>query len=229
MVGGPWRIGCLVLALAVIGCTTDSPVASATDDTPAATSAPTTPSTTSPSPTSVPIRETCTPPPVEPTAGQTLIIVYQVCDATQGTDNRVLAGLEPVERVTADSDAPLRAAMEALLAGPTPEESAAGYGSWFSANTADAFLDASVTEDGLAMIDLEGDSILGIPNVSTITGGDLFRGQLYGTAFAIEETRAAGISIDGSTSAFCALMELIPDCTPITRAEWDEIYSDTFD
>jgi len=38
---------------------------------------------------------------------------------------------------------------------------------------------------------------------------------------------AVGFSIEGSTSAFCAMMELIPDCTPITRAEWDEVYSQT--
>jgi len=156
-----------------------------------------------------------------------LVTIYEVCDAAAGSGNRVLAGLVPVQRVTAAGEDPISTAMEALLAGATAEESAAGFTSWFSSSTADALLEASVDDAGLAMTDLDGDSILGMNNVSTTTGGDFFRGQLYGTAFALEEVSAVGFSIEGSTSAFCAMMELIPDCTPITRAEWDEVYSQT--
>jgi len=156
-----------------------------------------------------------------------VVTIYEICDAAAGLGNRVLAGLVPVQRVTAAGQDPVSTAMEALLVGPTPEESAAGFTSWFSSSTADALLDASVDDAGLAMMDLDGDSILGMNNVSTTTGGDFFRGQLYGTAFALEEVSAVGFSIERSTSAFCTMMELIPDCTPITRAEWDEIYTQT--
>lgn len=44
--------------------------------------------------------------------------------------------------------------------------------------------------------------IVGLDNVSTTTGGDFFRGHLYGTALAIEAISEVGFSLDGSTSAF---------------------------
>jgi Sporulation and spore germination len=226
-----------VLALTVTGCVgvETTGVSNTTEGMPATTAA-SAPSSTTPPPSSTDAAQTtvtstgevsCERPEAEPGSEAVVVTVYETCDIAAGAGNRVLAGLLPLQRATAAGEDPISTAMEALLAGPTAEESAAGFTSWFSSGTADALLDASVDADGLAMIDLDGDSILGMNNVSTTRGGDFFRGQLYGTAFALEEVSEVGFSIDGSTSAFCAMMELIPECTPITRAQWDEIYSQT--
>ena len=219
------------------GCVGGEPTgeSNTTDRIPATSVAPASSSTTPPPPSTAPDGTTapsigavtCEPPAPEPGAEGVMVTIYEICDATSGMGDRVLAGLVPVERMSAATVAPLRSALEALLAGPTPEESAAGLSSWFSTSTADTLIGLSLDEGGLAMIDLDGDTIAGIDNVSTTTGGDFFRGQLYGTAFALEEISGVGFSLDGSTSAFCAMMELIPDCTPIARAEWDEILSQT--
>ena len=219
------------------GCVGGEPMggSNTTDGIPVTSVTPAPSSTTLPTPSTAPVETTapsigaatCEQPAAEPDVEGVMVTIYQICDAASGVGDRVLAGLVPVERVSADTGAQLPSALEALLAGPTPGESAAGLTSWFSTSTADALLDASVDDAGVAMVDLDGDSILGMNNVGTTTGGDFFRGQLYGTAFASEEISAVGFSIDGSTTAFCAMMELIPDCTPITRAEWDEILSQT--
>lgn len=169
----------------------------------------------------------CDQPAVEPGAGESMFSLYEICSEGQGRGERSLAGLQPVERSVTDIGVPLVAALGALLAGPTPEEEAAGFGSWFSSATAGALLEASVDTNGVAVIDLDADLITGIDNVSTTTGGDYFRGQLYGTVFAFEEVTEVLFSLDGSSSGFCAMMELIPDCVPVSRSQWDEIYWQT--
>jgi hypothetical protein len=121
----------------------------------------------------------------------------------------------------------LVAALEALLAGPTPEEEAAGFDSSFSSATAQALLEVAVGADGAAVIDLDRESRTGIDNVGTTTAGDYFRGQLYGTVFAFADITTALFSLDGSWSGFCVMMELVPDCVPVTRSQWDALYSQT--
>lgn len=223
------------MALAVVGCTADTapdanPAGQGTTFTPAVST--TVPLATSNAPGQTGTTRSseevfCQQPPLAPGADDMVVTVYQICGIGEGSRSRMLAGLQPVERVTAQTDDPLRAAMEALLAGPTSDETAAGFGSWFSSATTSALLDVSISEDGGATIDLDGDTIAGMKNVSTTTGGDYFRGQLYGTVFTLDEVDLVGVSLDGDTSSFCAKMELIPDCTPITRSQWDEIYAQT--
>lgn len=171
----------------------------------------------------------CDLPASEPGEGEVVVTVYEICHEGTGTGDRTLAGLQPVERLVPASDDPLSTALEALLAGPTPEEDAAGLGSSFSTATAQALIDAAVGPDSVAVVDLDRESIAGIDNVSATTAGEYFRAQLYGTVFEIEEVSAVRISLDGSSSGFCAMMELVPECVPVTRSQWEEIYSETIE
>jgi hypothetical protein len=122
------RAGSLAaMALAVVGCTADTapdanPAGQGTTFTPAVST--TVPLATSNAPgqtgTTRSFEEVfCQQPPLAPGADDMVVTVYQICGVGEGSRSRMLAGLQPVERVTAQTDDPLRAAMEALLAGPT--------------------------------------------------------------------------------------------------------------
>ena len=229
----------VLVAFGVVGCVADGQetggagIPSSTAF-PAATTVTPPMSTTTQTSTTTPPRSTselgevfCDQPTPEPGSGEMVVTLYEVCEEGAGTGERLLAGLQPVERLVPAADVAVVAALEALLAGPTPEEEAAGFGSSFSSATAQALLDVAVGTDGVAVIDLDRESITGIDNVSTTTAGDYFRGQLYGTVFAFADVTTARFSLDGSSSGFCLMMELVPECVPVTRSQWDALYSQT--
>lgn len=91
-----------------------------------------------------------------------------------------------------DPGDPVRGALEALLAGPTDDEFAAGYGGWFSAATDGMLVDVEVV-DGTAHVVLA-DLREVIPNASTACGSATLLAQLDGTLLAfehIDDTRHA--------------------------------------
>jgi len=170
----------------------------------------------------------CPQPGMEPGGGQQVVLLYLTCDQMTTNDNRVLAGLVPVRRIVAQGENALAVAMDALLSGTTDPEETAGYGSFLSSATEDALI-AADTEGTVAVIDLDAALIGSLNNVSTSTGGAYFRGQLYGTAFANAPVDSVEFRLDGDPVSFCALMELVSDCTPITRSEWNRDYTQTFE
>lgn len=107
----------------------------------------------------------------------------------------------PVQRVVPPTRDTLRAAILALLEGPTPEERAAGLTSFFSEQTAGMLNAATIDEHGHAVVDLE-DLRPVIPNASTSTGSTIFLGELNSTAFAIPRIRSVEYRIDGNCDAF---------------------------
>jgi hypothetical protein len=170
----------------------------------------------------------CHQPDGEAGENQTVVLLYLICDAMTSDSTRVLAGLVPVGRTIADDGEVLTVAIRALLSGTTANEEAAGYSSWFSPATADALLSVEV-DNNRATIDLEAGSIGSLNNVSTSTGGTYFRGQLYGTTFANAAVDSVEFRLDGDPARFCGLMELVPNCTPITLGEWNEVYTQAFE
>jgi hypothetical protein len=91
-------------------------------------------------------------------------------------------------------------ALEALLAGPTPEEVSAGLGSFFSRAT-EGTLAAARVSDGVAYIDLH--DLAGIiPNASSSAGSSQLLDQLAGTIFQFDSIREAEITFDGDCDAF---------------------------
>lgn len=80
-----------------------------------------------------------------------------------------------------------------------------------------------------ATVDLDADAMGSLNNVSTSTGGTYFRGQLYGTVFANAAVDSVELRLDGDPARFCGLMELVANCTPITRREWNADYTQAFE
>jgi hypothetical protein len=109
------------------------------------------------------------------------------CDATRAVERTVVAATP-------------EAALRALLAGPTPEELAAGYSSWFSAVTA-GMLESVGVEDGVARVSF-GDLRPVIPNASSSCGSAALLSALDSTLRQFPEIRAARYSIRGDEAAF---------------------------
>ncbi len=105
----------------------------------------------------------------------------------------------PVTREVAD-DTPAVDALAALLAGPTQDEIAEGYGGWFSEETVGLLRSVGVT-DGTARVDF-GDLRPVIPNASTSCGSAALLAQLDQTLLQFPEIDATVYSIDGSPEAF---------------------------
>ena len=123
-------------------------------------------------------------------AGQQRLHVFFTCGEAE----------RPVERAVAPTVAVLRAALEQLLAGPTPEERAAGFTSFFGDATADA-LNSVVVTGGIARIDFD-DFSRAIPNASSSAGSAQLLAQLRATIFQYPGIRAAEISFEGSCERF---------------------------
>lgn len=107
--------------------------------------------------------------------------------------------VETVERGVPAAE-PLRAALTALLAGPTAVERAAGIESWFSDSTR-AMLHSVAVDDSLAVVDFADFSRI-IPNASSSLGSSMLLAELNTTVFANSDAAAVEYRFDGSCDAF---------------------------
>jgi hypothetical protein len=122
----------------------------------------------------------------------------------------------PIERQVPDTVGVLRAALEEQLRGPTEEERAQGYFSWFSDQTAGMLSRVSVDEDDHAVVDFEDFSRI-IPNASTSTGSLILLGELNATVFQFPHVRSVEYRFDGSCEAFFEWLQT--GCQSIRRPE----------
>lgn len=106
------------------------------------------------------------------------------------------------------ADAALRGALRALLAGPTEQEAAEGYGSWFSDET-EGMLNEVRVVDGTAHVDFADFSEV-IPNASTSCGSTLLLAQLDATVTQFEAVREARYAFDGDPAAFYEWLQRSP-------------------
>ena len=103
----------------------------------------------------------------------------------------------------------LTGAMTALLAGPTPAETAAGYRSFFSSATAGTLNWAHVYDNGLARVDFANFSSI-IPNASSSCGSQGLLAALDHTATQFASVKSAVYSFDGSVAAFYEWLQMVP-------------------
>lgn len=102
--------------------------------------------------------------------------------------------------------APLRGALEALLAGPTPGEVEAAYGGWFTAETAGMLRSVRV-EDGIALVDLDPRLPEVIPNASSSCGSTALLAALDATVMQFPDVEEGRYGLDGDRVAFYSWLQ----------------------
>ena len=147
-----------------------------------------------------------------PPAASDTVLVFFTCGRNPMAP--VAAVIRP-----ADGDAVtdrLTAALEGLLAGPTDQEAAAGFRSWFSYETAGGLNGVQVDDGGHAIVDFADFSAL-IPNASTTAGRRLLLAELRSTIFQFDDVVTAELWFDGSCHAFWAWLRAT--CAPLIRED----------
>jgi hypothetical protein len=166
---------------------------------------------------------TCNPPdPMAPGIGQVIITVMYECgnDTTFPGPGLGVArivpeeGGEPIDR--------LEWTLRSLLAGPTDDERAAGFGSFFGAATADALNSVTIT-DGHVVADFN-DAII-VNNAGTSTGSVFFNAELRRNVFQHTEVDSVEFRVDGDCEAWSGLFES-DGCWVISRADWEQDLAD---
>ncbi len=117
---------------------------------------------------------------------------------------------------TVDTDDPIRGALQALLAGPTDDERADGYGGWFSEATAELLLDVEVV-DGVAHVTFA-DLRPVIPNASTSCGSAALLAELDQTLLAFDDVDDTRYALADQTAFYEWLQLVDPDAPPPVEA-----------
>jgi peptidoglycan/xylan/chitin deacetylase (PgdA/CDA1 family) len=123
----------------------------------------------------------------------------------------------PVDREVSAA-APLRGALEQLMAGPTAAERADGYEGWFSDATAH-LLDGVRIEGGRAHVDLVRDLPFVIPNASSSCGSRSLLGMLDATATQFPDVDEAWYSLEGDRADFYGWLQMAAPDDPGLRPE----------
>jgi hypothetical protein len=118
----------------------------------------------------------------------------------------------PVVR-TVDRDDPVVGALEALLAGPTAAEQAAGYDSWFTAATANTLLDAHRDDHGTVHVIFTDLREL-LPDASSSCGSAGLLAQLDRTLTALDGITATRYALADQPAFYTWLQLADPDAPP---------------
>jgi spore germination protein GerM len=163
------------------------------------------PPTTTEAPTTSTAGPTTTSPATTTAAGQTVLVYFSV----DGDDCSAVESFERSGPIDAD---PVELALDQLLGGPTPEEEAAGAGSFFSSETADALYALDLT-DGLLTVEFR--DIRFLNNASTSCGSQALLSSLTDTVFQFPTVERVRFTIFGSCSLFWNWLQT--ECSEISR------------
>ena len=122
----------------------------------------------------------------------------------------------PVTRVQPADTSPIGGTLRGLLAGPTEEEQLAGFGSFFSVESAGALQEVNLDPDGRLAVDFN-DAIL-IGNATTSTGSLFFLAELEANLYQYSEVDSIEFRLNDSCEAFYNWLQ--GSCQISTRAEW---------
>jgi hypothetical protein len=164
------------------------------------------------------VTPTCNPPdPLAPGIGQVTIAVFYEC----GNDGFYPTAGIGVPRIVPEQGGEaidrIEWTLRSLLAGPTPDERAVGFTSFFDDATADALESVTLT-DGRVVADFN-DAII-VNNASTSTGGLYFNAELKANLFQHPEVDSVEFHINGDCEAWSAFFQS-DGCWVITRADWE--------
>lgn len=110
--------------------------------------------------------------------------------------------------------APIRYALDQLVAGPTPAEEAQGAYSWFSSATAGSIRSINLRSDGLLIVDFR-DVRSSIPGASASCGSEELLTNLTATVFRFAPVERVRFEINGYCDLFYNWLQR--DCTVIER------------
>lgn len=159
---------------------------------------------------------TPTPDPPAPTEATNAVLVYQL---REGEDPYTKGSYAPAPRVAGGDQSTqgrLRAALQELVKGPTPQEEAAGFASVFSPKTADILRSVRVGADGAAAVEFA-DFRDELPNASAAEGGTVMIFELNQTVFQFPDVESVEYRIGDSCAAFWEFFQ--GACTVVTRAD----------
>lgn len=113
---------------------------------------------------------------------------------------------QPVTREGPVGTDVLTLALEMLLQGPTDTERREGLSSWFSEETSNLLIDATVDEEGHAVIDFA-DIGRVIPGASSSAGSEILLAELTGTVAQFESVRTVEFQLEGSCHRFWMFLQ----------------------
>ncbi|GIU91628.1 MAG: hypothetical protein KatS3mg011_0534 [Acidimicrobiia bacterium] len=145
-----------------------------------------------------------------------IVLVFFGCESTPEPD-RPVAAARSIPR-----EEPLRGALRHLLGGPTEEEEGVGLSSWFSQQTSNLLLSATL-EDATAVVDFSAALPEVIPNASTSAGSASLLGSLNATVFQFPEVERVIYSLDGDCEAFWGWLQSA--CDPVERQDWERTFA----
>lgn len=146
------------------------------------------------------------------TTETTTTAAEQTVDVYFSVDGDDCGAVEAYERIGPMGADPIELAFDELLAGPDPSEEAAGAGSFFSSETADAVRSVTL-EEGTLTVDFT--DIRFLDNASTSCGSNALISSLSSTAFQFEEVERVRFSIWESCSLFWNWLQA--ECSEMTR------------
>jgi hypothetical protein len=150
-----------------------------------------------------------TPPPdPDPTAGPNVKVFFSTGD---GSDCGEVTGFF---RDSTGVVAPIRFALDQLVAGPTPAEKSQGASSWFSSATAGSIRSINLRSDGLLIVDFD-DIRSTIPGASSSCGSQALLTNLTATVFRFASVERVRFEINGYCDLFYNWLQR--DCTTIER------------
>ena len=197
-----------VLALGVVVLTSPSPVV---DGEPSSIPSPAASDSAPPSEPPAGMANCAVDPPSSPAAGEDQVFVFFGCATPPAPPQAVVRKLGAVE----DPASRLAAALEALVAGPTPEEAAAGY--WAPLPSLPGLVSGvELQPDGLAILDLAAE-YREIPNVTASAAGGAVLRSIRATALQFPEVTAVELRLEGSCEAFAGFMGAADRCVHLAE------------
>jgi hypothetical protein len=178
------------------------------------------PTTTTEAPTTLPPGQfpwstgPCSVPPPDDSGDVTALRIFFNCGDLAGP-----TGDTSVVRVVSSTPQRMTATMRELVKGPTDEEMAVGFGSFWSGATEDA-IEFVTIRDGVGVVDFVGIEEL-VDRLDPIAK-QFWLGELYATVFQFETLNAAEFQLGGSCDDFWQLVNGT-GCEVIQRADWDTI------
>ena len=146
------------------------------------------------------------------------VLVFQL---REGSNPYTKGSYAPSPRVGSGppgTEGRLRAALQELVKGPTPQEEAAGFASMFSPKTADMIRTVGLTDQGRAVVEF-GDFRDEIPNASAAEGGTILVFELNQTVFQFPEVQSVEYRIGESCDTFWEFLQAA--CTVVTRRDFE--------